>query len=282
MANGHDAQAKAGIGGRGLPAWNGSDEEKSDVPGSITPLIVGNWKMNGLAASLGEVQKLATLLTEGAPPRATVAICPPATLLASLNQIAAASGIVTGGQDCHQASSGAHTGDISALMLADTGAQFVIVGHSERRADHGETDEIVRHKAVAALAAGVVPIICVGETGTERDEGRAEAVVADQLAASVPEEMGGPHGVVIAYEPIWAIGTGLTPTLEDIAAMHEGIRTRLVERFGDRGRTLRLLYGGSVKPGNARDILLIPNVNGALVGGASLLANDFYAIISAV
>ncbi|HEV7275386.1 MAG TPA: triose-phosphate isomerase [Devosiaceae bacterium] len=252
------------------------------MPGSITPLIVGNWKMNGLAASLGEVQKLASLLTDGAPPRATVAICPPATLLAPLNQLAAASGIVTGGQDCHQASSGAHTGDISALMLADAGAQFVIVGHSERRADHGETDDLVRHKAVAALAAGVVPIICVGETGAERDEGRADEVVAAQLAGSVPDEMGGSHGVVIAYEPVWAIGTGVTPTLEDIAAMHDGIRARLTNRFGDRGRTLRVLYGGSVKPANARDIMLLPNVNGALVGGASLLANDFYAIICAV
>jgi triosephosphate isomerase (TIM) len=261
---------------------NRSDEEKSDVPGTITPLIVGNWKMNGLAASLGEVQKLAAMLTDGAPPRATVAICPPATLLAPLNQLAAASGIVTGGQDCHHASSGAHTGDISALMLADAGAQFVIVGHSERRADHGETDDLVRHKAVAALAAGVVPIICVGETEAERVEGWAEEVVATQLTGSVPDEMGGSHGVVIAYEPVWAIGTGRTPTLEEIAGMHDAIRARLVDRFGERGRTLRVLYGGSVKPANARDILLLDNVNGALVGGASLLANDFYAIISAV
>jgi triosephosphate isomerase len=253
----------------------------SDVAESITPLIVGNWKMNGLAAALGEVQKLASMLTDGAPPRATVSICPPATLLAPLNQIAAASGIVTGGQDCHPAPSGAHTGDISAVMLGDAGAQFVIVGHSERRADHGENDELVHRKAVAALAAGLVPIICVGETEVERREGRAAEIVAAQLAGSVPDEVGS-HGVVIAYEPVWAIGTGLTPTLDDIGAMHDGIREQLAGRFGEHGATLRLLYGGSVKPANARDILLLENVNGALVGGASLLANDFYAIISAV
>jgi len=251
------------------------------VTASITPLIAGNWKMNGLMASVGEVKKLAELLTGGTAPRCTVAICPPATLLARISEMAASSGIVTGGQDCHPAQSGAHTGDISATMLADAGAQFVIVGHSERRAGHGESDDLIRAKAQAAFAAGLTPIICVGETEAERRNGQAEMVVGRQVAASVPEEARG-QDVVIAYEPVWAIGTGLTPTIDDIRQMHGMIREQLVERFGDSGQTIRLLYGGSMKPANARDILMVENVNGGLVGGASLLANDFYAIISAV
>jgi triosephosphate isomerase (TIM) len=251
------------------------------VTASITPLIVGNWKMNGTTASLGEVQKLASLMTHGGAPRATVAICPPATLLAALNPIAAPSGLVTGGQDCHPAPNGAHTGDISAAMLADAGAQFVIVGHSERRADHAETDELVRHKALAGMAAGLTPIVCVGETAAERGEGRAIEVVSAQMAGSIPDEAAD-QDVVVAYEPVWAIGSGQTPTLEDIAEMHLALREQLASRFGERGGRMRLLYGGSMKPGNARDILLVENVNGGLVGGASLLANDFYAIISAV
>lgn len=248
---------------------------------SITPLIAGNWKMNGLMSSLGEVQKLCERLTKGAAPRCTVAICPPATLLARITETVAPSGIVTGGQDCHPAQSGAHTGDVSATMLADAGAQFVIVGHSERRAGHGESDDLVRTKAQAGFAAGLIPIICVGETEAERRDGQAEAVVSRQVAASVPEEARG-IDVVIAYEPVWAIGTGLTPTIEDIRQMHGMIRAQLVDRFGESGKAIRLLYGGSMKPGNAREILLVENVNGGLVGGASLLANDFYAIISAV
>ena len=248
---------------------------------TITPLIAGNWKMNGLNASLGEVQKLAGLLTTGDAPRCTVAICPPATLLAALTQLAAPSGIVTGGQDCHPAPSGPHPGDISAMMLADAGAQYVIVGHSERRLDHNETDILVRRKAQATLAAGLTPIICVGETEVERREGRAEQVVLAQLAESVPDEAA-QQAIVVAYEPVWAIGTGLTPTAEDIAQMHGVLRQALTERFGERGERMRLLYGGSMKPLNARDILLIENVNGGLVGGASLLADEFYAIICAV
>ncbi|RUT33189.1 triose-phosphate isomerase [Arsenicitalea aurantiaca] len=247
----------------------------------MTPLIVGNWKMNGLGASLGEFADLASLLTTGEPPRCIVAICPPATLLSQMADQGALSGILTGGQDCHVAQNGAHTGDISAAMLADAGAQFVIVGHSERRADHGETDDLVRRKAVAALAAGLTPIICVGETEAERDAGQAEAVVGAQLAASVPDEAAS-HEVVIAYEPVWAIGTGRTPTNEEIGQMHGALRARLVERFGDRGAAIRLLYGGSMKPINAREILMIDNVDGGLVGGASLLAKDFYAIICSV
>ena len=247
----------------------------------ITPLIAGNWKMNGLTAALGELQKLGDLLTAGTPPRCTVAICPPATLLARVSEQVAVSGIVTGGQDCHPAQSGAHTGDISAAMLADAGAQFVIVGHSERRSDHGEADSLVQAKALAAFAAGLTPIICVGETEAQRRGGEADAVVRRQIAASVPDEAKA-IDVVIAYEPVWAIGTGLTPSLEDIRDMHGRIRAQLVERFGDAGGRIRILYGGSMKPANARDILLVENVDGGLIGGASLLANDFYAIISAV
>lgn len=246
----------------------------------ITPLIAGNWKMNGLIASMAEVQKLGILMTAGAAPRATVAICPPATLLAAMSAHGAQLGILTGGQDCHAKASGAHTGDISAQMLADAGARFVIVGHSERRADHGETDAEVADKARAALAAGLTPIICVGETEAERRGGLADTVVARQLAGSVPDEAAG-REFVIAYEPVWAIGTGLTPTLEDIEQMHAGMRALLVERFGAQGETVRLLYGGSMKPANAAQILAIEHVNGGLVGGASLLANDFHAIISA-
>ncbi len=248
---------------------------------SITPLIAGNWKMNGLAAALGEAARLAELLAAGGAPRCTICICPPATLLAGLTQLASSSGIVTGGQDCHPAQNGAHTGDISAVMLADAGAQYVIVGHSERRSDHGETDALVRQKAQAALAAGLAPIICVGETRAEREGGRADAVVSGQLAGSIPDEAAG-QSIVVAYEPVWAIGTGLTPTIADIAQMHDSIRRQLVERFGERGASIQILYGGSVKPANAGEILRVSNVNGGLVGGASLLANDFHAIISAV
>lgn len=248
---------------------------------TITPLIAGNWKMNGVRASLDELQVLAGLLTTGEAPRAIVAICPPATILAAVARQGASSGILAGGQDCHAEASGAHTGDIAAGMLADAGAQFVIVGHSERRAAYGETDDMVRAKAEAAMGAGLKPIICVGETENERDAGDAENVVATQLAGSIPDAAE-QHETVVAYEPIWAIGTGRTPTSAEIAQMHGRIREILVERFGERGETIRILYGGSLKPQNAREILAIENVNGGLVGGASLLAKDFYTIISAV
>jgi triosephosphate isomerase len=249
---------------------------------TISPLIAGNWKMNGLSQSLDELTELAQLLTTGEAPRAVVVVCPPATLLAAVATQGASSGILAGGQDCHANASGAHTGDISANMLADAGAQFVIVGHSERRADHGETDDHVRAKAEAAIGTGLKPIICVGETEAQRDADKAESVVAAQLAASVPDGAG-QHEVIIAYEPIWAIGTGRTPSNDDIAQMHASIRAGLVDRFGpDRGNSIRILYGGSLKPQNAREILAVENVNGGLVGGASLLAKDFYTIISAV
>jgi len=251
------------------------------VTTTITPLIAGNWKMNGLMASLEELQTLAGLLTTGEAPRALVVICPPATILSNVSAQGASAGIQAGGQDCHPHQSGAHTGDISASMLADAGAQYVIVGHSERRANHAETDALVRAKAEAAMGAGLKPIICVGETEAERDGGNAESVVAAQLSGSIPDAAE-QHDVVVAYEPVWAIGTGRTPTNDEIAQMHGRIREILVERFGDKGAGIHILYGGSLKPQNAREILAIENVNGGLVGGASLLAKDFYTIISAV
>lgn len=249
---------------------------------TISPLIAGNWKMNGLTPSLAELSELARLLTTGEAPRAVVVVCPPATLLAAVAAQGASSGILAGGQDCHPQAQGAFTGDISASMIADAGAQFVIVGHSERRAGHGETDDTVRAKAEAAIGAGLKPIVCVGETEAQRDAGEALQVVAGQLAASIPDAAG-QHEVIVAYEPVWAIGTGRTPSLDEIKEMHDAIRARLEERFGsERGQSMRILYGGSLKPQNAREILNVANVNGGLVGGASLLAKDFYTIISAV
>jgi triosephosphate isomerase len=250
------------------------------VPQNITPLIAGNWKMNGLGTALIEVEKLASKLTTTGASRAMVAICPPATLIAAVNRVAAPAGIVVGGQDCSAHGAGAHTGDISAAMLKDSGAQMVIVGHSERRVDHGETDELVRAKALAALAAGLVPIVCIGESRAHREAGQADAVCTAQLLASVPDEAAAVE-IVVAYEPVWAIGTGLTPTSADVATMHKSLRDQLVSRFGERGAAVRILYGGSLKPSNAKEILAIEHVNGGLVGGASLLADDFFAIISA-
>jgi len=232
-------------------------------------LIAGNWKMNGLMASLAEIERLGGLLKGGAS--AEVLICPPATLIAAMAPAARAIGAGVGGQDCHPKASGAHTGDIAAEMLKDAGASYVIVGHSERRADHGESSATVKAKAEAARRAGLTPIVCVGETEAERRAGKQEAVVGEQLAGSLPDGAG---PLVIAYEPVWAIGTGLTPTIEDIAAMHRFIRQKA-------GAGVRILYGGSVKPSNAAEILAVEDVNGALVGGASLKADDFYAIISA-
>ncbi|WDR03275.1 triose-phosphate isomerase [Devosia algicola] len=247
----------------------------------ITPLIAGNWKMNGTTAALDELQALAKLLTTGEAPRAMVVLCPPATLLAPACAKTASAGILLGGQDCHAANSGAHTGDISAAMLADAGAQYVIVGHSERRADHGETSQMVCAKAEAALGASLLPIICVGETEAERDAGKAETVVEAQLLASIPSAADQLE-IVVAYEPVWAIGTGRTPDVADITQMHARIRAILTDQFPTRGNTIKILYGGSLKPNNAREILGIEHVNGGLVGGASLLANDFYTIISSV
>lgn len=246
----------------------------------MRPLIAGNWKMNGLGA---EGVALARAVREGLGEGSNgveVLLCPPFTLIERVARTVAGSAIAVGGQDCHPKAAGAHTGDVSAPMLKDAGASFVILGHSERRADHGETDALVRAKAEAALAAGLTPIVCVGETLAERDAGRAEAVVEAQLAGSLPEGFARAGGVV-AYEPVWAIGTGRTPSEADIAAMHAAIRARLVARFGAAGQGVRILYGGSVKAANAKPILAVPEVGGALVGGASLQAQEFLAIIAA-
>lgn len=248
---------------------------------AIRSLVAGNWKMNGVSASLPELHSIVNGFMHGLDAETEALVCVPATLMTRAAVILATSPVKLGGQDCHVNDSGAHTGDISAAMLKDAGAGYVIVGHSERRTDHKEDDATVRAKALAALAAGLTPIICVGETRAEREAGRAVSVVSSQISASVPDEAAH-QPVVIAYEPVWAIGTGLTPTIEDIRAMHDGIRAQLVGRFGAAGETVPLLYGGSMKPSNAREILAVPNVNGGLVGGASLLANDFFAIISAV
>jgi triosephosphate isomerase (TIM) len=214
-------------------------------------------------------------------PGCDMVLCPPATLLAQMNWAAKGTRLALGGQDCHPAASGAHTGDVSALMLKDAGAVYVIVGHSERRADHGESDALVRAKAEAAIAAGLIAIICVGETEAERDAGRTLDVVGGQLSGSVPQGATA-ETVVVAYEPVWAIGTGRTPTLAEIAEVHAYIRARLTERIGAAAAAVRLLYGGSVKPSNAVEIFAVPHVDGALVGGASLKATDFGAIVTAL
>ena len=247
---------------------------------SLPPLIAGNWKMNGLQYQLSEAEAVAEALA-AVPSRARVALCPPATLIARMALQLMGSGIEVGAQDLHPEASGAFTGDISADMLADAGARLVIIGHSERRALHGEDDALVARKVEAALNGGIEPIICVGETLEERKGGRAEAVVCGQLAGSLPAALEG-RRFSVAYEPVWAIGTGLTPTSEEIAAMHAAIRAALVGRFGESARKAQILYGGSVKPANAAEILALPEVGGALVGGASLKAADFLPIVRAV
>lgn len=240
-------------------------------------LAAGNWKMNGLNASLAEV----SALIAGHPaPACEVLLCPPATLVSAM-AVAAGGKIAVGGQDCHANASGAHTGDISAAMLKDAGASHVILGHSERRANHGESNAEVLAKAEAALAGGLVAVICIGETEAERDAGTTLDVIGGQLAGSTPNAATGAN-TVIAYEPVWAIGTGRTPTLEQIAEVHDFLRAELVKRFGPEGDAFRLLYGGSVKPSNAGEIFATSNVDGALVGGASLKAADFGAIIEAL
>ncbi|MBW8814492.1 MAG: triose-phosphate isomerase [Caulobacterales bacterium] len=241
------------------------------------PLIAGNWKMNGLTASLAEARAVA----EGVgATRARVAICPPAVLIHQMADALAGTPVLVGGQDSHEEEAGAFTGDISAAMLADVGARLVILGHSERRAGYRETDGRVARKVVAALRAGLEPIVCVGETLEERKAGQALAVVTGQVRGSLPSELAG-HRFSVAYEPVWAIGTGLTPTTPEIEEMHRAIRATLVESFGPAARAVPILYGGSVKPSNAEEILAADEVGGALVGGASLKASDFLAIVKA-
>ena len=245
----------------------------------IRPLVAGNWKMNGLRASDAELKKIiagAGLLSG----KADLMVCPPATLIARFAEAARGSGVAIGGQDCHAKASGAHTGDVAAEMLADAGASAVIVSHSERRTDHHETDDEIRAKAEAAWRAKLLAIVCVGETREQREAGDTLKVVGLQLDGSLPDGAIA-EILVVAYEPVWAIGTGLTPTTDDVALVHAFIRERLVGRYGPAGGDIRVLYGGSVKPANAAELMAVPHVNGALVGGASLKAEDFLGIAAA-
>ena len=241
-------------------------------------LAAGNWKMNGSRAALAE---MAALVAAHPAPGCEMLLCPPATLVAAAAAQAAGSALRIGGQDCHARPSGAHTGDISAAMLKDAGATHVILGHSERRADHGETNALVKAKAEAALAAGLIAVVCLGETEAQRDAGATLALCGSQLHGSIPTGATAAN-LVVAYEPVWAIGTGRTPTLEQIAEVHGFLRAELVKALGEDGHGMRLLYGGSVKPSNAAEIFAVADVDGALVGGASLKAADFGAIVAAL
>jgi triosephosphate isomerase len=243
----------------------------------IRPLIAGNWKMNGLKASLAEFEAMLAGSSDVAA-KADLLVCPPATLLAAFaDKAGGTKAVALGAQDCHAKASGAHTGDISAEMLADAGATAIIVGHSERRADHGETDAIVHQKAEAVWRAGLTAIVCIGETQNQRDAGQTLDILRGQLTQSLPASARADN-LIVAYEPVWAIGTGLTPTAKDVEQIHAFIRDLLTERFNQEGARMRVLYGGSVKPANAAELMAVANVNGALVGGASLKAADFLAI----
>jgi triosephosphate isomerase len=243
-----------------------------------TPLIAGNWKMNGLEAALAEAHAIAEGLGE-TPAR--VALCPPSVLIHRMSRLLDGTKVLVGGQDCHEETAGAYTGDTAAEMLADAGASLVILGHSERRATYGEGDALIASKARAAIRAGLEPIVCVGETLAQREAGRAIEVVTTQVRGSLPAELKG-HAFSVAYEPVWAIGTGKTATVADIEEVHAAIRAVLVELFGEAGAGVAILYGGSVKPANAAEILHAAEVGGALVGGASLTAKDFLGIIHAL
>lgn len=241
------------------------------------PLVAGNWKMNGLRASLGEITAVGLGIVGAS---CEVAICPPATLIGEAVEAASGSNLIVGAQDCHAKGAGAHTGDISAEMIADLGGKLVVVGHSERRAGYGETDAMVKAKAEAAWRAGLIAVLCIGETESERRSGGTLEVLARQIAGSVPENATADK-LVIAYEPVWAIGTGLTASEDDIAEAHAHIRAKLAEISEGEAVSIRILYGGSVKPSNAGPILSLGDVDGALVGGASLKAADFLGIVAA-
>ena len=247
---------------------------------TIRPLIAGNWKMNGLKASAAEFEAMLAGASAVAG-KADLLVCPPATLISDFAQKARAKGnLAIGAQDCHPKASGANTGDLSAEMLADAGASAIIVGHSERRTDHGETDVLVRQKAEAVWRAGLTAIVCIGETQRQRDAGLTLDICRGQLGLSLPDGAKAAN-LIVAYEPVWAIGTGLTPTVADVQQIHQFIRDLLIARFNAEGGRIRILYGGSVKPSNAAEMMAIANVNGALVGGASLKASDFLAIAAA-
>ena len=246
----------------------------------IRPLVAGNWKMNGTRENLDQIKAIAEGLGPDLSDKIDALICPPATLLYVATAIADETALCIGAQDCHNEQSGAFTGDISAEMIADCLADYVLVGHSERRTLHGESNETVRAKAEAARAAGLIRVICIGETEAERKSGDTLKVLGSQLAGSVPDAATAAD-TVIAYEPVWAIGTGLTPTVADVTEAHGFIRAEMENRFAGEGAAMRLLYGGSVKPGNAGELLAVPHVDGALIGGASLKAADFLAICKA-
>lgn len=246
----------------------------------VRPLVAGNWKMNGLRESLSQLKVMAVGVTGPLAEKVDALICPPATLLYVATALCDDSPLKIGAQDCHVKATGAHTGDISAQMIADCFGTFVIVGHSERRANHAETDAIVKAKAEAAYDADLVAIVCIGETESQRKSGETLDILKTQLAGSVPEGASA-ENTVIAYEPVWAIGTGLTPTTDDVRDAHAFMRAELVARFGDAGKKMRLLYGGSVKPSNALELMAVENVDGALIGGASLKADDFLSIYGA-
>lgn len=246
----------------------------------IRPLVAGNWKMNGTRASLDQIKAMAEGVKGSLAEKVETLICPPSTLLYVATALCDDSPLKIGAQDCHQNASGAHTGDISAEMIADCFGTHVIVGHSERRTDHAETDHLVRAKASAAYAADLIAIICIGETADQRKSGQTLDVLKRQLDGSLPDEATAAN-TVIAYEPVWAIGTGLTPTVDDVRDAHAFMREELVKRFGSEGRGMRILYGGSVKPSNALELMGIDNVDGALIGGASLKASDFLSIYAA-
>ncbi len=242
-------------------------------------IAAGNWKMHGLEADLAELDQLAATCPD---PSCDIVICPPATLLHRAAAQCQNGPIAIGGQDCHAGDAGAHTGDVSARMLRDAGAQYVILGHSERRQDHAEQNELVRAKARAAIETGLTAIVCLGESLVQREAANTLDIIAGQMSGSIPDAVTG-ENLVIAYEPIWAIGTGKVPTMDQIAEVHSFIRARLERRFGEGvGRSVRLLYGGSVKAGNAAEIFAVPHVDGALVGGASLRAADFAPIVNAL
>ena len=243
----------------------------------VRPLVAGNWKMNGTRELLDQIKAIGDGVTESLSEKVETLLCPPATLLYVATALCTDSPLMIGAQDCHQNVSGAHTGDISAEMIADCFGTYVIVGHSERRTDHAETDELVRAKTEAVHAADLTAIVCIGETADERKSGRTLDVLKRQLAGSVPDGATA-ENTVIAYEPVWAIGTGLTPTTADVEEAHAFMRQELVARFAAEGRKIRILYGGSVKPSNARELMAVANVDGALIGGASLKAADFLAI----
>jgi triosephosphate isomerase (TIM) len=258
----------------------GLQQEQTAMTPAIRPLIAGNWKMNGVGASLAELRAIGHGFMTGLDTETDALVCVPATLLSQAAAVLSSTPVKVGGQDCHPKQSGAHTGDISAEMLKDAGATFVIVGHSERRSNHGETDDLVRSKAEAAWRAGLTAIICIGEREEERRSGATLDVLSRQLSGSVPA--GAAAGkTIVAYEPVWAIGTGLTPTPKDVAKAHAHIRARLGAELGAGAGSIRLLYGGSVKPSNTLELLGVANVDGALVGGASLKAADFLGIAEA-